>query len=61
MLELCLRVPQGLVLSPLIFLDCINDVVSCVEEFVRVQLFADDLVVYTIVYYSDDHNLLNAF
>ncbi len=45
-------IPQGAVLSPLLFLLCIDDLRSVVPETVKVALFADDVSLISRHYYK---------
>ena len=46
-------VPQGTVLGPLMFLLCINDINKNITSS-KLGLFADDCVIYKIIYSKDD-------
>lgn len=50
-------VPQGAVLAPLLFLLCINDIPN--EPDVKIQLFADDCMLYTEIQDASDHERLS--
>ena len=49
-------VPQGSVLGPLLFLMYINDITESINENCSISLFADDAVIYTTGYSSQEVN-----
>ena len=51
-------VPQGTVLGPLLFLLYINDMPEVVSKGTFIRLFADDCLVYRLVYSRKDQEIL---
>lgn len=49
----------GLLLGPLLFLVCVNDIATDLNSAVKVKLFADDCVIYSIVRSDQDQTILN--
>lgn len=54
-LQVLSGVPQGSVLGPLLFIIYMNDVVQQISNSSRINLFADDIVLYRIIYTPHDY------
>ena len=57
-LDVLSGVPQGSVLGPLLFIIYINDVVQQVSDGSKINLFADDIALYRIIYSPSDYDKL---
>ena len=54
-LQVTSGVPQGSVLGPLLFVIYLNDVADCISGGSKINLFADDIALYRIIYNPDDY------
>ena len=51
----CLVYPRGSVLSPLLFIIYINDMVQQISNGSKINLFAEDIALYRIIYTPNDY------
>ena len=59
-LQVLSGVPKASVLGPLLFIIYLNDVVHCISNSSKMNLFADDIALYRIIRSVDDYFSLQA-